>query len=302
MNNNIKVVYEWSVDQEDIFYIGIGEYARAINMSEGARNDLWWEVVDTYRASELLEEIGPGLYKSGRIYLRILHENLSETESRVIEERLIREYGRIGLDEGGILTNRQIGFVSGTEKHDFYCTPINLYQVINNEDGTSTAVFVRSFRDPSCLDIPGLEPSLLCRCADLDQPSTLGYTARWADEFPEEDIDLGVIHKKGGNPTGPRAWRLLSNGELYRGQREIGARLDVLTGSDDYKWFRRSRSGLKGFLNDEDNSKEFYSLVEEVDADLYYAWKKNNKDEYRDRNKKYKEYKNQFEIWKNQKH
>ena len=302
MNNNIKVVYEWSVDQEDIFYIGIGEYARAINMSEGARNDLWWEVVDTYRASELLEEIEPGLYKSGRIYLRILHENLSETESRIIEERLIREYGRIGLDEGGILTNRQIGFVSGTEKHDFYCTPINIYQVIDNEDGTKTARFIRSYRDPSCLDIPGLEPSLLCRCADLDQPSTLGYTARWAEDFNEDDIDLGKVHNKGGNSTSNRYWKVISTGVIYRGQREVGFALDQLLKSTDYEWYRNSLPGLEGFLRDEDNRNKFYSLVEESDSDTYYSWKKSNKEEYKKINKKYKEYKNQFEIWKNQKH
>ena len=55
-------------------------------------------------------------------------------------------------------------------------------------------------------------------------------------------------------------------------------------------------------MRDEDNRNKFYSLVEESDSDTYYSWKKSNKEEYKKINKKYKEYKNQFEIWKNQKH
>tara|TARA_B100000965_G_C19255858_1_gene610803 strand:+ start:66 stop:572 length:507 start_codon:yes stop_codon:yes gene_type:complete len=53
-------------------------------------------------------------------YRKKLVENIGEYEAYIIESQLIRKYGRIGLDEDGVLENVELGVCDVDEIEEFY--------------------------------------------------------------------------------------------------------------------------------------------------------------------------------------
>ena len=268
-----SVVYEWSIDGDVIYYIGIGGLDRACNMSENARNIRWSAITQQYNNEELLVPVIENkLYKAGRIQLKILHDNLTDREALKIEGELIAKYGRIGFDKGGILTNLQIGHGKGDDREDRYCTPINQYKL----DGT----YVATYKDETSVYIPG-EKLLIGLCTAKHSNGTYkqlasgGFQWRFVHDpniNGNEDIAPYAGQPKGGNSTTRAYFKVHGENFMTQGQRKIGFKLGGV------KLLKKYEVGLLNLSEDE--TLWLNSKAEKVSKDVFKQWKKNNRDIY----------------------
>ena len=287
-----EVVYLWCLRQnnkDQVFYVGKGLMGRAVNMNEDARNKEWWAIINKYKNGSLQEIIENKEFISGNIVLKIVEDKLSTSESLRLEAQLISIFEL--KKNGGQLTNAVYGH-KDKEKEIVYGNnatgPINQYKI----DGT----FVKQWSDAAFVFLLG-ENLVLGRCIDRVQPSSGGYQWRRLNDSDVngiENISPDLSHKKGGNSTSNRFWKLKSTGSLYRGQREIGWALDIATNSTDFKYIKIFHTGIKGHLENPINYKRFYSYIEEISSDEYYTWKKQNKEAYKARQIEYNKYKDNY--------
>jgi hypothetical protein len=100
-----------------IFYIGKGKNNR-LNSHWARRNNHY----NTLLKSILLDLDRAGLKP---IIIKV-KSKLDNFESFLLEHELIKKYGRIGIDDGGILCNRSIGFE--------HCNAIRDIENLNRDD------------------------------------------------------------------------------------------------------------------------------------------------------------------------
>lgn len=93
------------------FYIGKGTGRRKDQHLADARKALDGHLRG--RHSYCVNKIMSLLSQDAEPQIEIIEDNLSHEDAFNLEERLIKKYGRINLDEGGILTNRAIGGLGG---------------------------------------------------------------------------------------------------------------------------------------------------------------------------------------------
>ena len=79
-----------------LFYVGIGTNKRAWEFN--ARNKHWLNYINKY----------------GDPVVKIIKSNLTKEEACILEQYYIKEYGRLNIDEGGILLNKSEGGQGGT--------------------------------------------------------------------------------------------------------------------------------------------------------------------------------------------
>lgn len=88
MEKNWYVYKHVRLDKDIPFYIGIGKksnFGRAYELNKEKRNHLWWKI-----------------FSKTEITVEILYENLTKQEASLYEQSLIKEYGRIDLNEGSL--------------------------------------------------------------------------------------------------------------------------------------------------------------------------------------------------------
>ena len=88
MEKNWYVYKHVRLDKGIPFYIGIGKksnFARAYEFNKEKRNHLWWKI-----------------FSKTEITVEILYENLTKEEASLYEQSLVKEYGRIDLNEGSL--------------------------------------------------------------------------------------------------------------------------------------------------------------------------------------------------------
>jgi hypothetical protein len=88
MENNWYLYKHIRLDKNEVFYIGIGNknnFARAFEFRKDKRNDIWWKI-----------------YCKTEISVEISFENLTKVEASMKEQELIKNYGRMDLNEGNL--------------------------------------------------------------------------------------------------------------------------------------------------------------------------------------------------------
>lgn len=97
----MAIVYKhYRPDTNQLFYIGIGKNEdRAYSTAN--RNEKWYSIVD---------ECG--------FNVEIIYKDISKEKASEIEKKLISEYGRVGIEEDGILVNIHSGGYGGWDHID----------------------------------------------------------------------------------------------------------------------------------------------------------------------------------------
>ena len=91
-NDNHYIYFHKHPINNNLFYIGIGYNNRCYKFTSG-RNKLYLDYIK-HNGTPLVE-----IYKN----------NITREEACILEIKLINKYGRVGIDEGGILLNRSSG-------------------------------------------------------------------------------------------------------------------------------------------------------------------------------------------------
>lgn len=92
--NNYVLYFHINPSNNEVFYVGIGNYIRAKRTDTKSRNRYWNNYVKKYNVIPVVQ---------------IIHENLSFKNAAELEKTYIARFGRKGIDENGILVNRSIG-------------------------------------------------------------------------------------------------------------------------------------------------------------------------------------------------
>jgi hypothetical protein len=99
MINTYYIYFHRNPTTKNIFYIGLGLNKRAWNKSKGGRNKHWINYVKKY----------------GDPIVEIIHSDMTLEQASDKEQHYIKEYGRIGYEENGILVNKSKGGESGSK-------------------------------------------------------------------------------------------------------------------------------------------------------------------------------------------
>lgn len=105
MKNKHYIYYHRDYNTNDIIYIGVGYNKRAWTFKWG-RNKYYLNYIQKY----------------GIPNVEIIKEKLYEDEAYDIEIKLIKQYGRKGIDENGILLNRSEGGKTSAKGNKQYIT------------------------------------------------------------------------------------------------------------------------------------------------------------------------------------
>ena len=98
MINTYYIYFHRDPVTKNIFYVGLGLNKRAWDKNRG-RNKHWINYVK----------------KHGNPIVEIIHSNLTLEQASDKEQHYIKEYGRIGYEENGILVNKSKGGESGSK-------------------------------------------------------------------------------------------------------------------------------------------------------------------------------------------